>query len=203
MNDPEPHNRNRLGRIISLLTHPLVVFIPTLVIVLKNTEPLQAVAWLVLISVIILVPAVVVLGYFKRNERYTYQRETRHLIYAIFWLGMAFCIVLGIVADAPPRLVFSLLALCVWTPLQAFVNARFTKISVHVAVITGIATALVVMGDLNTLKLIGGACLVVAATAWARIVTGNHTRVQIALGILVSAISVVLAYGLMSLWRPL
>jgi membrane-associated phospholipid phosphatase len=59
------------------------------------------------------------------------------------------------------------------------------------------------MGDLNTLPLIGAAVAVIAAVAWARMVTGNHTRIQIALGILVSVVSVVLAYGLMSLWRPL
>ncbi len=47
------------------------------------------------------------------------------------------------------------------------------------------------------------AVAVIAAVAWARMVTGNHTRVQIALGILVSVASVLIAYGLMSLWRPL
>ena len=42
-----------------------------------------------------------------------------------------------------------------------------------------------------------------SASFWARMVIGNHTRLQIALGILVSVVSVVLAYGLMSVWRPL
>ena len=59
------------------------------------------------------------------------------------------------------------------------------------------------MGDLNTLPLIEAAVAVIAAVAWARLVTGNHTHLQIALGILVSVVSVVLAYGLISLWRPL
>ncbi len=107
-------------------------------------------------------------------------------------------------ADAAPhRLIFALLCLIVWVPIQSLVNARYTKISIHVAVVTGIAAALVAMGDLDTPPLVGGAVAMIAAVAWARVVTGNHTRLQIALGILVSVASVVIAYGVMSLWRPL
>ena len=43
VSDPVPHNRHPLGRLLSRLFHPLVIFIPTLVIVLKDADPLEAV----------------------------------------------------------------------------------------------------------------------------------------------------------------
>jgi hypothetical protein len=203
MSDPVPHNRHPVGRLISLLFHPLVIFIPTLVIVLKDANPLEAVGWVALIAAVIFTLAAVMLARLRRQGRETYQRDARHQIYLSFWVSMVLCTALGVALNAPHRLIFSQLCLVVWVPIQSLVNARYTKISIHVAVVTGIAAALVAMGDLNTLPLIGAAVVVIAAVAWARLVTGNHTRLQIALGILVSVVSVVIAYGLMSLWRPL
>jgi hypothetical protein len=202
MSDPVPHNRHPVGRLLSLLFHPLVIFIPTLVVVLKDADPVEAVGWVAFIAAVIFALVVVVLARLRRQGRETYQRDARYQIYLSFWVSMIPCTALGIVFDAPHRLIFALLCLVVWVPIQFLVNARYTKISIHVAVITGIAAALVALGDLNTLPLVGGAVAVIAVVAWARIATGNHTRVQIALGILVSVVSVLIAYGLMSLWRP-
>ena len=83
--------------------------------------------------------------------------------------------------------------------LQAIINARLTKISAHTAVVTGILTALLLMGDLNSPFLITGAVGMVTATAWARVVTGHHTVLQVSLGIVVSMTSVFTAYGVMTL----
>lgn len=203
MTDPIPHNRNKLGYLISVVTHPLVVFLPALVIVLKKTEPGEAIGWLVLIALVIFVPAFVLLRYVRHQGRHTYQREARHLIYLTFWLSMVACAILAVLLDAPQRLVFSLLSLCVWVPLQAFINMRFTKISIHVAVVSGIVMALILMGELVTLPAIAAAAGLVVATAWARMVTGNHTLAQVGLGMVVSASSVLAAFALMALWNPL
>jgi membrane-associated phospholipid phosphatase len=203
MTDPVPHNQNRLGQVIGRIFHPLVIFFPTLMIVLKDADPLAAVGWLVFITIVILVLAAIVLLRLKRQGKHTYQREARHQIYVAFWGSMVVCVGLGVALDAPHRLVFSLLCLCLWVPSQYVINARYTKISVHVAVITGIAFALIVMGDLNTVLLVSGALVAVLATAWARMVTGNHSLMQVALGMAVSVLSVLLACGLFSLWQPL
>ncbi len=42
---------------------------------------------------------------------------------------MVFCVGLAAILHAPERLIFSLLALVVWGPLQAGINSRLTKIS--------------------------------------------------------------------------
>jgi len=203
INDPVPHNRSRLGYLLSMIFHPFVIFIPALVVVLKDTPPLEALAWVVFIALMLLVPALVLIRRARRRERYTYQRSTRHQLYLVGELNILVCTGLAVVLDASPRLIFSLLCLCIWIPLQYAVNARFTKISAHTAIVTGIATALLVMGDLNSVLLMLGAVAVVAATAWARVVTGNHSVTQVALGITVSVSSVLLAFGLVSLLLPL
>lgn len=199
MSDPAPHNRNKLGRLIGRITHPLVIFLPTLIVVLKGTPLREVLGWLALIALVILIPAGLLLRRARRQGRHTYQRETRHLIYLTFWLGMVGCTVLAVLLDAPERLVFSLLSLCIWVPLQAFVNARLTKISIHVAVVSGIALALALMGELDSLSWIGAAVGVVAATAWARVVTGHHSPAQVGLGIVVSVSSVLTAFALLSI----
>jgi hypothetical protein len=197
--DPVPHNGNRLGIWLSMIFHPFTVFIPALFIVLKDTRPLVAVGWVAFIAIIILVPALTLIRFARRQGRYTYQREMRHPLYLVFWVSMVLCVGLAAALDAPDRLVFSLLALVVWGPLQAVINARLTKISAHTAVVTGILTALVLMGDLDSPLLVGGAVGIVCATAWARVVTGHHSVLQVSLGIVVSVLSVVIAFGLMAL----
>ncbi|MCL4237629.1 MAG: hypothetical protein KJ047_05230 [Anaerolineae bacterium] len=198
--DPVPHNGNRLGYWLGLIFHPFTVFIPALIVVLKDTEPLVAVGWVVFIAVIILVPALTLIHLARRKGRYTYQRGMRHPLYLVFWASMVLCVGLAVTLDAPERLVFSLLALVVWVPLQAVINARLTKISAHTAVVTGILTALFLMGDLDSPFLVVGAVSVVCATAWARVVTGHHSVSQVSLGVVVSAVSVAAAFGLVALF---
>ena len=77
---------------------------------------------------------------------------------------------------------------------------RWTKISAHAAVVTGILTAFLLMGELNSLPLVVGAVGIVLLTGWARVSTGHHSWVQVGLGILVSAASVGAAFGLMTLF---
>lgn len=200
MTDPVPHNGNRLGYWLGMIFHPFTVFIPALVVVLKDTEPVVAVGWVMFIAVIILVPALTLIHLARRKGRYTYQRGMRHPLYGVFWASMILCVGLAVTLDAPERLVFSLLALVVWVPLQAVINARLTKISAHTAVVTGILTALFLMGDLDSPLLVGGAVGIVFATAWARVVTGHHSLVQVSLGIVVSAVSVGIAFALVALF---
>jgi len=198
--DPVPHNGNCLGYWLGMIFHPFTVFIPALIVVLKDTEPLAAMGWVVFMAVIILVPALTLIHLARRKGRYTYQRGMRHPLYGVFWASMVLCVGLAELLDAPERLVFSLLALVVWVPLQALINARLTKISAHTAVVTGILTALFLMGDLDSPPLVMGAAGIVCATAWARVVTGHHTVSQVSLGIVVSTAAVAATFALMALF---
>lgn len=190
MSDPVPHNRSRLGTWLGLIFHPFTVFVPALIVVLRDTEPLAAVEWVVFIAVMILVPLLLLIQLARRKGCYTYQRGMRHPLYLAFWTSMMVCMGLAAALDAPERLVFALLTLVIWVPLQAIINARLTKISAHTAVITGILVALYALGDLDSPLLVVGAVGAVWATAWARIATGHHTVLQVSLGIVVSTTAV-------------
>lgn len=201
--DPVPHNRSRLGRLISLIFHPFVVFLPVLAVILKDTPPLEAAAWLGFIGLMFLIPSFILIERARRQQRYTYQRSTRHHFYLVGEFNILICTGLALWLASSPRLVFSMVCLSIWTPLQYGVNVRLTKISAHTAIITGIVTALILLGDLHSIPLVLGAVVVVLAVAWARLVTGNHSLTQVVLGMAVSIVSVLLAFGLVALWRPL
>ncbi len=190
VSDPVPHNRSRLGTWLGAIFHPFTVFIPALIVVLRDTEPLVAVGWVVFIAIMILVPLLLLIQLARQQEHYTYQRGMRHPLYLAFWTSMVVCVALAAALDAPERLVFALLTLIVWVPLQAVINARLTKVSAHTAVVNGILVALVAMGDIDTPLLIGAAVAAVAATAWARVATGHHTVLQVSLGLVVSTTAV-------------
>ncbi|MBI5957352.1 MAG: hypothetical protein HY866_01360 [Chloroflexi bacterium] len=74
-----------------------------------------------------------------------------------------------------------------------------TKISAHAAVISGIVSAFVVLGEIDSMPLALAGVGAVLATAWARVVTGHHTLTQVSLGIIVSITSVLAAAVLVSL----
>ncbi|MBN1964585.1 MAG: hypothetical protein JW910_08055 [Anaerolineae bacterium] len=195
--DPVPHNRSRLGTWLGLIFHPFTVFIPALIVVLRDTAPLVAVGWVAFIAVMILVPLLLLIHLARRQGRYTYQRGTRYPLYLAFWASMMVCVGLAVLLDAPERLVLALLTLVIWVPLQATFNARLTKVSAHTAVVTGILVTLFLMGDLDSPCLVAGAVGIVGATAWARVVTGHHSVLQVSLGIMVSTTAVIAADGLL------
>lgn len=197
MNDVVPHNQNRLGYVLGYVFHPFVIFIPALVLVLKGIPFLTAVGWVAFIAAIILIPLNLTILWERRRNQYVYQQKTRHSLYIVFWISMLCAILIGVALDGPRRLIFALLCMWIWVALQFLVNLAYTKISGHTAIITTIMGGFLVMGELDTPILISLAVGSVAATGWARIVTGNHTREQVILGVLVSSGAVLIAAVLM------
>lgn len=197
MTDIAPHNQNRLGYILGHVFHPFVIFIPALVLVLKGIPFFTAVGWVAFIAAIILIPLNLTILWERRRDQYVYQRKTRHSLYIMFWLSMLSAILIGVALDGPHRLIFALLCMWVWVALQFLVNLVYTKISGHTAIIATIVFGLLALGELDTPLLIILAFGAVAATGWARIVTGNHTLQQVILGVLVSCRAVLIAAVLM------
>lgn len=187
MNDVVPHNQNKLGYVLGYVFHPFVIFIPALVIVLKGIPFFTAVGWVAFIAAIILIPLNLTILWERRRDQYVYQRKTRHSLYVVFWLSMLCGILASLFFEAPSRLIFALLCMWIWVALQFLVNLVHTKISGHTAIIGTIMGGLLVMGELDTPLLILFAFGAVAATGWARIVTGNHTHEQVIWGVVVSS----------------
>lgn len=196
MNDILPDNRNRVANLISHIFHPAVVGVPTLLAILSEMSLSESIGWMGLMLGVLLVPNIILQVILQRRGRFVYQRQTRLPMYLVGWFSVLICLVLLILLSAPRVLIACLLALLVWIPFQLIINQVFTKISIHVAVVSGCLTGLLVLGKLDSpmLKLI--AIVILILTAWARIETKNHTLLQVVLGAVVGCLPVLLMFPL-------
>ncbi|MEZ4667749.1 MAG: hypothetical protein R3E39_07510 [Anaerolineae bacterium] len=196
MNDIRPTYQNRIATAISLLFHPAVVGVPTLLAILNEMSFTEILGWTVLILGILLIPNVILQLILQRRGRFIYQRDTRKPLYIVGWLSVLICLVILIFLNAPRVLVACLIALLVWIPAQLIINQVLTKISIHTAVISGCLTGLLVLGKLDTPFLKVLAVIILISTAWARMETKNHTLPQVALGALVGSLPVLIVFPL-------
>lgn len=195
--DPAPDYRNRFAHLVGLIFHPFVVPIPTLLLLLRPLPRPEAHGWTALILVILITPVGLTLLLLARRGKYVYQRDVRGPLYVLGWTSVLTCLLLTLVLNAPRMLVACMATLAVWLPLQSAINQRFTKVSIHVAVITGCLLGLLLTGALESLWVRIAAVLAIYLTAWARMVTRNHTLAQVGLGILLGAIPVLLVFPLL------
>ncbi|MCA0453828.1 MAG: hypothetical protein LCI00_07640 [Chloroflexi bacterium] len=196
MNDMRPTYQNRIATAISLIFHPAVVGVPTLLAILNEMSFAEILGWAVLILGILLIPNVILQLILQRQGRFIYQRDTRKPLYIVGWLSVLICLVILIILNAPRVLVACLIALLVWIPAQLIINQVLTKISIHTAVISGCLTGLLVLGKLDTPLLKVLSVIILILTAWARMETKNHTLPQVALGALVGSLPVLIVFPL-------
>ena len=194
MTDIIPDNTNPIANTIGLLFHPFVVAVVTLPLVLYPLPLTEVVTWTLVIAALIIGPVAVSVIFLQKRQKYTYQRRARGGIYLVGWTSVAVSLLSVILLDGPHILRACMAALLVWVPLQAAINARITKVSTHVAVVTGCVTALFMLGILNQPVSWIAAVFVIAATAWARITTRNHTLTQVALGVFTGMLPVLVTF---------
>lgn len=183
--DVIPDNSKRLAFLLGNLFHPAVLAMATLGLVLNDLPLSQALPWMLLVGVVVLMPGMAVVALLSRKKRFTYQRSSRGPIYLTAWLSVLACLGLLLVLKAPRELVLCLATLTLWLPAQLLINRYFTKISTHSGVAAGCATGLLLLGKLNTLPLQLVVVAIVLLTSWARIRTRNHTPFQVLLGLVV------------------
>ena len=196
MNDILPDNRNPWAKFIGFIFHPAVVGAPTLLAILSDMSLAESIRWIGLMLGVLLIPNILLQVLLQRKGRFVYQRQTRLPMYSVGWVSVLVCLMILIGLSAPRVLIACLLALLVWIPFQLFINQTLTKISIHVAVISGCLTGLLVLNKLESpiLKLL--AIIIVVLTAWARIKTKNHTRLQVVLGAVVGCLPVLIVFPL-------
>lgn len=197
MVDRVPDYRNRLAHLISIVFHPFVIALPTMLVVLRNVPPDRAVYWSLLIILILVVPLAACLFILRQRGKYSYQRKTRLPLYLVAWASILICLVVTAVFHAPLILVACMTALAIWVPLQFAINTWVTKISIHTAVITGCVLALLLLNTFTSPVLQLVALGPIPATAWARMVTRNHTGGQVLLGIFTGAMPVLVVFPLL------
>ncbi len=197
MDDPVPDNRNRIAFLIGRIFHPYIICIPTLFAVVSDLTLNEAVKWSLIVIAFVLLPGMTLAAYLQSRGHPLYQRSTRTPLYIVGWCSVLLCIVVLSVMNAPKVLVSSLISLAIWAPLQLIINIYVTKISAHAAIAAGCAMGLLLLGKLDTPLLKVLMTLVVIVTVWARVVTHNHTVLQVSLGLLVGALPPLLVFSLM------
>ncbi len=196
MNDPTPINDNRLAVLVGRLLDPLLLPIPTLLLILVGLPIDEAVGWFTLVTGMLLIPGIISKFLMERYIDAIYKRRPRGPLYLIACISTFLCLAVLLYLHAPLRLIASVASLAIWAPLQWAINAWVTKVSAHAAVAAGCFTALVILGKAGTPLTEAVLFALVALTLWARVVTRNHTVGQVILGALVGTLPVLLVFPL-------
>jgi hypothetical protein len=187
---------DRLAEALSLLFHPFVVGIPTIVVAMVNQGSSLTIAlfWTLLSVGVVILPLTYLIYSKVRSGQYSdpsvSMREQRHGLYKIAAVLLIFLTAILILGKAPIVLIASLISVVLATLISFLINRRFTKLSLHTFGISGCAAILL----LTTPTLGFIATLLIPLVAWARIHLRHHTIPQIIIGFAVSFASVFLVF---------
>ena len=195
--DTTPDHSNRIASLLGRIFHPYFISILTVLIILSNLSLSEALRWSALVLILVLVPGILLIMYLRRQDRQIYQRKTRTPVYLVVLVSVLICVGVLHILNAPDVLIACIATLAIWLPVQLLVNTFVTKISTHVAVIAGCSTALWYLGKLDKPILALALLVAILITMWSRITTKNHTYLQVMLGLIVGAGSVLVAFPLL------
>lgn len=189
---------DHIAKAISNIFHPFVVVIPTMVIAMiaqRNTL-WQSLFWTILSVCIVIFPMLFVIYAGVRSGRFTDAsisiREQRSSLYTLAAFLLVLLLAILIFGQAPLILIACLSSAILSTLTGFAINQRFTKLSLHSIGMAGSTTVLLVVVPMLGLAMTIFALLV----GWARIRLKHHTPLQILIGWMVSAFSVLIVFYL-------
>jgi membrane-associated phospholipid phosphatase len=189
---------DKVAEAISMIFHPLLIGLPTLIIAMvsRGSSFWGAVLWTILATGIVNLPVALLIGWGVRTGKYSDAsvsiRQQRTSVYLV---GIACMVLLSIILyfGKAPQIMIACLVAAVVSIILGFGINRYTKISLHSAAIAGCATVL-----LLTVPPIGIFATVCAPlVAWARIHLKHHTPFQILIGWMVPMLSVIVIFQLL------
>jgi membrane-associated phospholipid phosphatase len=195
---PSVQDRPWLGSLaeaISLIFHPLVIGIPTLLVAMtqRGSTITQALVWTVITAVVVNIPLIIILASGVRAGRYSDASVSiREQRFGIYLIGIAFLVLflsILIISHAPRLIIACLISASAASVIGFFINQR-TKISLHSMTMAGCATVLLLTYWPAGLFL----AVFSPVLGWARIYLKHHTPFQILLGWIVAILSVVLTF---------
>lgn len=192
----EQEIQDRLARFVSVAFHPIIApwYMGAFLLYLAGLSLQQSAFWIGLFGAVAILPIMTYTYFspehtiFKRNSQ-----KARNKLYA-FAFGEV--IVLGLMSYYlnPPALIGASYAACVLTLFTGgLVNRFYTKISIHVGVVTAFTVAIAYLT--LPLGLIG--LVIPPMVAWARLVEKKHDMVQVVLGFIVPAVFILACYRLL------
>jgi len=192
---------DRFAGAVSLVSHPFIVVIPTMVIaIVQQGDSLWGALFWTMLSVCVVILRLVFFVYSGvRSGRYSdpsiSMREQRQSLYIIAGLLLVLLLAILILGNAPLILIACLVSAILTIVVGLAINTRMTKLSLHSIGMAGCATVLIL-----TVPILG---LVMALFAplvgWARIRLRHHTPFQILVGWMVAAFCVLLIFHIFHL----
>lgn len=186
----------RVARIVSNVFHPFTVALGTLVLViyLDGAPLVTALKWTSIGFGIVILPLTIYLVLNVRSGQYSDWsisiREQRHKIYLLAAVCFMVLVVIFIMTDAPPIAIACLYAALPTIFIAALINRFVTKISLHAIAMAGCTAALFWVSWRWGIAL-GSAALLVA---WSRVHLRQHTLLQVVIGSMAAAGSVMIVF---------
>jgi len=193
-----PTPTDRFARVGSLVFHPPLIVIPTLLIAMVQTGSTlsQALLWTLLSAAIVNVPVAVLIFSSVRSGRYSDPsvsiREQRTSLYAVGGVCLVILLVVLVVGKAPVIIIACLVSAVLATVVGYWIN-RYTKLSLHSAAMAGCATVLLI----TALPVGVFMAVMTPLVGWSRIHLKHHTPAQILIGWMVPMICVFVVFRLM------
>ncbi len=194
--DRRSEQLDHIAETISVIFHPFVVVIPTMVIAMLSQRSTlwQSLFWTLLSVCVVIVPMLFVIYAGVRSGRFSDAsisvREQRSSLYTLAAFLLILLLGVLIFGKAPLILIACLSSSILATVIAFAINHRFTKLSLHSIGMAGCAAVL-----LLTTPLLGTAMAIFALlVGWARIRLKHHTLLQILIGWAVSGSSVLIVF---------
>ncbi len=188
----EKFNQTRLAKLISQALHPFLISILgiMLILYLDTGHLLSALGWAGLCALIVVAPAILLLR--RRLKAKTFSdadvsvRSERHGFYIFGGICMLICFAVLLWLDAPRSLIVLFTAGGVSVATMAVITKLWSKASIHIGVVTGIATATAFYSIPLALLL----ALATLLVTWARLTLKRHTPIEAALGMGIAVVAV-------------
>ncbi len=189
-------DRYRIARMLSLVFHPFVIVVPTMLIALYTTTHnwVTTIQWTLLSFSLVIVPAILFIRRKLQRGEYTDAdvsvRQHRFGIYLFGGLCEVICLVLLVEFGAPQILVACFISAILALILGTLITLK-TKVSAHMASMAGCMAVLFYISPAL------GAALFIASLAvgWARIYLKQHKLGQVIGGWTVAVISVIVIFS--------
>ncbi len=198
---PQFDRGDRIAEAVSVVFHPFVVVVPTMVVAMMKlgSTLAQSLFWTLLSIGLVNLPVMILIYVGVRSGRYSdpsvSMREQRKSLYVIGGFFMLLLLTILAWSHAPLILIGCLTSAILATLVGFMINQRFTKLSLHSVGIAGCTTVLLLIFPILGIVMV----LFMPLVGWARIRLKHHTPLQILIGWIVSALCVLMVFRIFHL----
>jgi len=178
--------------LLSRMFHPFIISVPAgiLFLYLAEISFLESLKWVFLSASLTIIPTLLFMNFHPNYHlRDISSRENRNLLYFLALIELGILTALISILEAPEIITTVSYSAILLVLVGSIIN-RFTKISLHVGVLSGFSTAISFLSvDIGIL------CFILTlGVLWSRLRLGRHTLQQVALGLAIPVSCITLIF---------